>query len=177
MIVSTGAAVPVLDTELLRPVGARRAGHGGGELVVVDLAVPRNVEPAVKQLPGIALFDMDDLTTHAGRALEGRRGEMAEARAIVAREIEGFRADDRARGAAPLVAALRARVEELRRAELERHRGRNRHLDAAQWEEVESVVSDVLAKLVHQPTVALKEAAGTPRGERLVEALRSLFDL
>jgi glutamyl-tRNA reductase len=76
-----------------------------------------------------------------------------------------------------VVAALRAHVEELRQAELERHRARGSQLDAAQWEAVEAVVRDVLAKLLHQPTVALKDAAGTPRGERLVEALRALFDL
>ncbi len=175
VIVSTGSAVPVLDAELLAPVGAARAGAQA--LVVVDLAVPRNVEPTVKGLTGVALFDIDDLNRHAERALEERRGEMAEARAIVAREIERFRADDRARGAAPLVAALRARVDGLRQAELERARARNRRLDDTQWDEVEAVVRDVLAKLVHQPTVVLKEAAGTPRGERLVEALRTLFDL
>jgi glutamyl-tRNA reductase len=175
VIVSTGAAVAVLDTELLRPIGESRPEEA--PLVVVDLGVPRNVEPAVRQLPGVALFDMDDLTAHAERALEGRRAELAQARAIVAREIERFREDDRARGAAPVVAALRARVDEVRQAELARHRTRNRELDAAQWDEVEAVVRDVLAKLVHQPTAALKEAAGTPRGERLVEALRTLFDL
>jgi glutamyl-tRNA reductase len=174
VIVSTGAAVPVLEAQLLRPIGAERPDR---PLVVVDLGVPRNVEPSVRGAPGIALFDMDDLTAHAERALEGRRAELARARAVVAREIERFREDDRARGAAPVVAALRAKVEELRRTELERHRGRNRGLDEAQWDEVDAVVRDVLAKLMHQPTVALKDAVGTPRGERLVEALRTLFDL
>lgn len=177
VLVSTAAESAVLDAELLGPVGAARAAGGRPDVVVVDLAVPRNVEPSVRGMEGIALFDMDDLTAHAERALEGRRGELDVARAIVAREVERYRADERARGAAPVVAALRARVEELRRAELARHRARRGDLDAAQWDEVESVVRDVLAKVVHQPTVALKEAAGTPRGERLVEALRALFDL
>jgi glutamyl-tRNA reductase len=175
VIVSTGAALPVLDAELLRPVAEAR--RDSEPLLVADLGVPRNVEPAVRHLPGVSLFDMDDLTAYAERALEGRRGEVLQASAIVAREIERFREDDRARGAAPVVAALRAHVEELRQAELERHRARGSQLDAAQWEAVEAVVRDVLAKLLHQPTVALKDAAGTPRGERLVEALRALFDL
>jgi glutamyl-tRNA reductase len=177
VLVSTGANTAVLDSDLLVPIGAARAEGERAELVVVDLAVPRNVEPSVKGRAGIALFDMDDLTAHAGRALDERRGELAAARAIVAQEVERYRADERARGAAPVVAALRARVEELRQAELSRHRARRADLDDAQWDEVEAVVRDVLAKLVHQPTVALKEAAGTPRGERLVEALRALFDL
>ncbi len=177
VLVSTGADTVVVDRDLLAPIGASRAEEGRPPVVVVDLAVPRNVEPSVKGLAGIALFDMDDLTAHAGRALEERRGELSAARAIVAREVERYRADERARGAAPVVAALRARVDELRRAELSRRRARRGDLDSAQWDEVEAVVRDVLAKLLHQPTVALKEAAGTPRGERLVEALRALFDL
>jgi glutamyl-tRNA reductase len=91
--------------------------------------------------------------------------------------VERYRADERARGAAPIVSALRNRVAELSATELDRHRNRLAALDESQWDEVVSVVTDIVAKVLHQPTVALKEAAGTPRGERLVEALRSLFDL
>ncbi|MGD0378629.1 MAG: glutamyl-tRNA reductase [Acidimicrobiales bacterium] len=175
---STGAALPVLDAELLGPAsGARPAMAGGAPLVIVDLGVPRNVDPAVGGIPGIDLLDMDDLTEHAERAMAGRRSELAAAQEIVFHEVERYRAEERARGAAPIVSALRARVEELRRAELDRHRNRLAELDEQQWNEVDSVVRDVLAKLLHHPTVAVKEAAGTPRGERLVEALRTLFDL
>jgi glutamyl-tRNA reductase len=177
VLVSTGSSLPVLDTELLGPHGRRRVVDGRAELVVVDLSVPRNVEPAVRELAGIALFDMDDLCAEAERSMEGRRGELASARSIVTHELERYRADDRARGAAPVVAALRSRLDDLRRSELDRHRRRLAELDEHQWAEVEAVVTDVLAKLMHRPTVTLKEAAGTPRGERLVEALRALFDL
>jgi glutamyl-tRNA reductase len=175
---STGAALPVLDAELLGPAsGARSSQAGGAPLVIVDLGVPRNVDPAVGGISGIDLLDMDDLTEHAERAMAGRRSELAAAQEIVFHEVERYRAEERARGAAPVVSALRARVEELRRVELERHRNRLAELDEQQWNEVDSVVRDVLAKLLHHPTVAVKEAAGTPRGERLVEALRTLFDL
>jgi len=160
------------------PAGAARvATPGRPPLVVVDLGVPRNVVPGVRALPGVELLDMDDLTEHAERAMAGRRGELTAARAIVQQEVDRYRADERARGAAPVVSALRGRVEELRLAELERHRARLAELDDAQWQEVGAVVRDVLAKLLHHPTVAVKDAAGTPRGERLVEALRTLFDL
>ncbi len=178
VFVSTGASLPVLDAELLAPaLGARPATTGRAPLVVVDLGVPRNVDPAVAGISGIDLLDMDDLTGHAERAMEGRRAELSAAQEIVTQEVERYRAEERARGAAPVVSALRARVEELRRSELERHRSRLSELDEREWREVDSVVHDVLAKLLHHPTVAVKEAAGTPRGERLVEALRTLFDL
>ena len=178
VFVSTGAALPVLDPGLLGAAsGVRAATAGQAPLVVIDLGVPRNVDPAVADVSGIDLLDMDDLTEHAERALAGRRAELSAAQEIVRQEVERYRAEERARGAAPVVSSLRARVEELRRSELERHRGRLGELDERQWREVDSVVRDVLAKLLHHPTVAVKEAAGTPRGERLVEALRTLFDL
>ena len=178
VLVSTGAALPVLDAEVLGPAGAARAASpSGAPLVVVDLGVPRNVDPAVGGVAGIELLDMDDLSEHAERARAGRRAELAGAQAIVRQEVERYRAQERARGAAPIVSSLRSRLEELRLTELERHRGRVADLDDDQWGEVGSVVRDVLAKFLHTPTVALKEAAGTPRGERLVEALRTLFDL
>ena len=177
VLASTGAALPVLDAELLGPAAWARAGQEGRELVVVDLGVPRNVAADVRALPGVALFDMEDLRAHAERALEERRGEVADALHIVEEEVERYRVEGRARGAAPVVSALRAKVDELSQAELERHRSRLASLDDAQRAEVDAVVRDVLAKLLHQPTVVLKDTAGTPRGERLVEALRALFDL
>ncbi|HUY21371.1 MAG TPA: glutamyl-tRNA reductase [Acidimicrobiales bacterium] len=178
VLVSTGAALPVLGPDVLAPAcEARAATPGRSPLVVVDLSVPRNVDPAVREVPGVELLDMDDLTEHAERALAGRRAELSGAREIVRQEVERYRAEERARGAAPVVSALRGRMEELRLAELERHRGRLADLDDRQWQEVGAVVRDVLAKLLHNPTVAVKDAAGTPRGERLVEALRTLFDL
>ena len=187
VLLSTGSSLPVLDVEKMTSVAAARADAAGadaagadamrGPLVVVDVSVPRNVDPAVAFIAGIELLDMDDLSELAERALDGRRGEVAGATAIVQQEVERYRADERARGAAPIVSALRDRVGQLSRSELERHRNRLAQLDEGQWNEVESVVNDIVAKVLHQPTVALKEAAGTPRGERLVEALRSLFDL
>jgi glutamyl-tRNA reductase len=177
VLVSTGAALPVLDAGMLGPAVELRFARGAAPLIVVDLGVPRNVDPAVGRLSGIELLDMDDLTEHAEAAMAGRRAELSDAREIVAQEVERFRAGERARGAAPIVSALRNRVDAVRRAELERHRTRLSELDETQWRQIESVVRDVIAKLLHHPTVTLKEAAGTPRGERLVEALRTLFDL
>jgi glutamyl-tRNA reductase len=183
VLLSTGSSLPVLDVEMIGPVvRARESAGPPGEgerppLVIVDVSVPRNVDPGVGLIEGVELLDMDDLTARAEEALDGRRAEVAGARAIVQEEVERYRADERARGAAPIVSALRNRVEEVRRSELERHRQRLAGLNEKEWNEVESVVNDVLAKVLHQPTVALREAAGTARGERLVEALRSLFDL
>ncbi len=172
---TVGTAHPIVTRDLLEAALTRRTGRP--DLVVVDLGVPRNVEPTAATLAGVALLDMDDLRAAVADALTGRQDEVAAANGIVTDEVERYRAASRARDAAPMVSALRSRVEEVRRAELDRQRTRRSDLDDAQWEQVDAVTRAMVAKLLHQPSITLKEAAGTPRGERLVESLRTLFDL
>ena len=148
-----------------------------GPLLVIDLGVPRNVDPAVAGLEGVTLLDMDTLSASVARALGDRQEESVAARDIVAAEVERFRTASRQRGAAPVIASLRARAESLRVAELERHRAQLADLTEEEWEHVDAATRAALAKMLHEPTMLLKETAGTPRGERLVEALRILFDL
>ena len=135
------------------------------------------MEPAAGALEGVELLDMEDLRAAVAGALSGRREEVTAATEIVAEEVERFRTAARARDAAPIVSAMRSRVEDARRAEIAKQRGRSSELSDEQWEQVDATTRAVVAKLLHQPTVALKAAAGTPRGERLTEALRTLFDL
>ena len=175
ILTTVGTSHPIVDrSELANAVAGRGAGD---DLVVVDLGVPRNVQPEASTLPGLVLLDMEDLRAAVAEAIGGRQDEVAAASGIVADEVERYRAASRARDAAPIVSALRSRVEDTRVTELERLRSKRSDLDEAQWEQVDAVTRSLVAKLLHQPTVTLKEAAGTPRGERLVEALRALFDL
>jgi glutamyl-tRNA reductase len=146
-------------------------------LLVVDLGMPRNVDPAVGGLAGVSLLDMDHLASAVARAVDDRRGESERAREIVAEEVARYREAVRARGAAPVISALRTRLEEVRTAELERRRAKFGELSEDDWEQIDAVTRAVLAKLLHEPTVLLKATAGSPRGERLVETLRLLFDL
>lgn len=163
---------PIIDgDELEGPAGRTRP------LLAVDLGVPRNVARDAVGRPGVTVFDMDDLRSSVAQAMDERRSELDAARAIVSDEVFRYRAASRARGAAPVVAALRSRLEARRVAELDRHRAQLADLPPEQWAQVDAVTRAVLAKLLHEPTVLLKETAGTPRGERLVEALRILFDL
>ena len=172
---SVGTSHPIVERAHLELAAAARTGRG--DLVVVDLGVPRNVEPAAAAVDGVVLLDMEDLRAAVAEAIGGRQDEVAAASGIVTDEVERYRAASRARAAAPRVSALRSRVEDARVAELDRLRAKRSDLDEQQWEQVDAVTRALVAKLLHQPTVTLKEAAGTPRGERLVEALRALFDL
>jgi glutamyl-tRNA reductase len=148
-----------------------------GPMLVIDLGVPRNVDPAVGELRAVTLLDMDTLSASVAAALGDRQDESRAALAIVSEEVERYRTASRQRGAAPVIAALRARLESLREAELERHRAQLADLTEAEWEQVDVATRAAMAKLLHEPTMLLKETAGSPRGERLVEALRILFDL
>jgi glutamyl-tRNA reductase len=160
-------------TDLAPVVDAR----GGRPLLIVDVAMPRDIDPAVAELPGVELLDLDDVRAFVEAGLAERRREVSKVRAIIDEERERFIDSTTAREVAPTIGALRARVESLRVSELERQRGRLAGLDPKQREAVEAVTRSVLAKLLHDPTVRLKDAAGTPKGERLSDALRDLFDL
>ncbi len=148
-----------------------------GPLLVIDLGVPRNVDPAVASQAGVTLLDMDRLSASVARALGDREKESVAARGIIADEVERYRTASRQRGAAPIISSLRARLESLRVAELERRRAQLADLSEEEWDHVDAATKAALSKMLHEPTVLLKETAGTPRGERLVEALRILFDL
>lgn len=174
LLSSTAAESIVLTADDFEHVMARRNGR---RLLVVDVAVPRDIDAGVSRIPGVTLFDLDDIRAFAAVGAAGRRAEVMAVESIVAEEVERYLEESTARTAAPLVAALWQRAEELRQAELERHRGRIDALDDKGRTVVDSITKGLVAKLLHEPSVQLKDAAGTPRAERLSDSLRDLFDL
>jgi glutamyl-tRNA reductase len=176
VLTSTASGEVVLGAELIEATAGRRHPTRG-PLVVVDAAVPRDVDPAAAGIDGIELLDVEDVRQYAKEQMAGREGEIPAVRSILTEELERYRTTSAGRLAAPVVSALRQRAEELRLSELERYRPRLEALDPAERDLVETVTRRVVAKLLHSPSVRVKEAAGSPRGERLAEALRALFDL
>jgi glutamyl-tRNA reductase len=174
LLTSTGSTATLVDAGELAPVMEARPER---PLLIVDVAVPRDIDPGVGQLPGVTLLDMDDLRVFAEQGLAGRRNEIARVNQIIDAEFERYAASSMAREVAPLVVLLRDAAETVRANELERFRSRLDGLDERQRDAVEAVTRGIVQKLLHEPTVRLKEAAGSPRGERLAEALRALFDL
>jgi glutamyl-tRNA reductase len=144
-------------------------------LLVVDIAVPRNVDAAVAALPGVTLLDL--LRDWAAKGIEQRNHEAEHVRRIVGDEVERFGVETTARQAAPLVSMLHERAESIRTAELERFAAKLSTLEPAQRATVEALTRGIVAKLLHQPSVRLKDDAGTPQGERNAAAVRDLFDL
>jgi glutamyl-tRNA reductase len=146
-------------------------------LLVVDIALPRDVESSVAGIDGVTLRDLDHLKEWAARGLSARTAEVGQVRMIIEEEVERFVLDSAQRQAAPLVAQLREVIEETRVAELARFSGRLSQMGDEEREVIETITRSIVAKLLHNPSVRLREAAGTPQGERLSAAVRDLFNL
>ena len=158
-------------------VGHIIAGRGGRPLCILDLAVPRDVDPAVAQLENVFLYDVDDLQTVAAQATARRRDEVPAAERIVEEEADHFWAWYGGLGVVPAIKEFRTRMDALRAAELERAMRQLGHLSAEDRARVEQFSQALLSKFLHQPTVALKAAAEEGRGYGLLEALRRLFGM
>jgi glutamyl-tRNA reductase len=174
VISCTGATGFVITTEMLAEVVAARV-PAGRPLALLDLAMPRDVEPAAASLPGVSLTDLDTIGGAAGEA--GSDVDVAGVRGIVAEELAARASAVRAASVTPTVVALRAKAALVVDAELTRLRGRMSDLDDHALGEIGQTVRRVVDKLLHAPTVRVKELAGGPGGDDYAAALRVLFDL
>lgn len=173
VVCTTGAAMPVLDVELVREAVARRTA--AGPLVLLDLAMPRNVDAACGELPGVTVLDIADVREEAHRTVTGE--VVAAAERIVDEEAARFLAWTLAVKVEPTIRSLRQRAEDVRVGELERLGGKLGTLDERQREAVEALTRGIINTLLHDPTVRLKELADAGGAEHHAHALRELFDL
>ncbi len=173
VLACTGAGQAVITAATL----ARAREAVISPLLIVDVALPRDVEPASAHLDGVTLRDLGDLNDWASRGVELRAGEAAKVRDIVGQEVERFIVDSVARQAAPLISQLREVAERARQEELNRYAHRLEDFTPDQQALVDSMTRGIIAKLLHSPSIQLKDAAGTPQGDRLSAAVRELFGL
>ena len=159
VIVSTGAPDYVLTKELIGH--AMKARHRRS-LCLIDLAVPRNVDPACAHLGDVFAYDVDDMEKVVRANHEARRGEAIRAEAIVEAEVRAFAKEREARAALPVLASLRRRAEEIARAEAERTLAQvGAKLDDKGRRSVEAMAQAIVNKLLHGPTAKLKQAASS----------------
>jgi len=171
VVSATSASGHVLSQETVAHALRVRKGR---PLLLVDLAVPRDLDPAINGLEGCFLYDVDDLRAVVEETLSGRRGEAASAERLVAEEAGRFRDWHASLDVVPTIASLRALAEEIRDSELARAGGR---LSERERRHVESVTSQILAKLLHLPTIRMKEAAAAADGVVYADVVRHLFGL
>ena len=171
VVASTSSSEPIL---LKADVAATLRSRKGRPLLLVDLAVPRALDPTINELESCFLYDVDALEAVVAETITGRRSEAARAEQLVASEGERFRRWQASLDVVPTIASLRALVEEIRDSELERAGSK---LSENERKHVESVTSQIVAKLLHLPTIRMKEAAAAADGVVYADVVRHLFGL
>ena len=175
-IVIAGTTAPgfVIDAGT---VAAAMAGRRGRPLFLIDIAVPRDVDPEVRGLDNVFLFDIDDLESVVASNRREREGEIRRVEAIVDEELGGFLQWLNSLGSGDVIRALRQHSSELRSTELQRWAARLGHLSEEDRALVERILRDYTNKLLHQPLVQIRELSAGPDGHLHLETVRRLFDL
>ncbi len=178
LVASTAAVAPTVTAAVVASATARRRSAGApAPLVVLDLGVPRDVDPGVRSLSGVVLADLDGLRAVLETEDAGQRDEIERVRALIAAETDTFMSWQREAWLGPTIRALRARAEELRRRELDRVASRLSGLDERERAAVEAVTRGLVNKLLHEPVVRGKALAAGPDGDLYARMLRELYAL
>ncbi len=173
LLTATSSESVVLEHADIASVMEEREGR---PLLIVDTALPRDVDPAAGSIEGVTLLDLMAIREFVEKGLESRRREIDAVEEIVSEELNRYLAGSVARQVAPVVTALRRRTEQLRADEMSKLTAKVLFSDE-QRDAVETMTRQLMAKLMHEPTVRLKENAATVKGQRMADALRTLFDL
>jgi glutamyl-tRNA reductase len=174
LLVATGAPHALVSVERVTQALAARPDR---PLLVIDIAVPRNVDPAVARLPGVRLFDIDDLQATVEEHLAERRREVPRVEAILAKEVQSFMTWYRSLDVVPTLAELRERLDHIRQAELDRALRRLGPVGERERHVIELLSERIVNQILHAPTVRLKQNAANGNGGAYSQALRELFAL
>ena len=174
VVSSTGSPHQIVGPDELALVAEERDGR---PLLLIDIAVPRDIDPSVRDLPGITLYDMDDLQREVARNLSVREAEATRARVVIDQEAERFERWRAGLDVVPTIAALRERGEEVVRRALAENERRWESLSPADRRRLELVARSIVGRLLHEPTLRLKQAADSDGSYVYVQAMRELFGL
>jgi glutamyl-tRNA reductase len=174
VISGTGAPGIVIRAE---DIQAASVGRRGRPLFLIDIAVPRDIDPEAAKLSGVFLYNLDDLKSVAEANLRERQKEAAAAEALVEREVNEFLEWRRSLEVVPVLVELRRRADEIRRAEVEKARKRLGPMTPEQEEALEAMTSAIVNKLLHAPTVHLKEIASNGHASEHMGLIRKLLGL
>lgn len=175
VISCTGSTGLVLTEEAIARALEQRPDAAGTRLALLDLAMPRDIDAAVHRMERVRLVDIESLAEAEGDA--PMAADVEAARGIVSEEVAAFGAAQRAATITPTVVALRTMAADIVASEMARLDGRLQELDDRQRAEITQTVRRVVDKLIHAPTVRVKQLAGEPGGAGYADALRTLFDL
>lgn len=172
VITSTSSPTPVLSDKMMRGVSKARRGR---PLFLIDIAVPRDVDPRVGELESVFLYDVDDLQKVACENLSQRKAAASHAEQIVEEEVLAFRAWRGTQHLKPTIVAMRKQVADAVQAELARTLPRLPELTPKQQKSLDKMADSIVKRVLHQPLMALKDAAEDPDGAELIAAAQTLF--
>lgn len=175
IVISSTAATHYVVTK--QDVAAARRGRKGNPLFLIDIAVPRDIDPDVNELDDVFLYDIDDLSGVVESNLEDRMREARRAEEVIAEEMVAFERWIESMEVVPTVAAIRAKAEQVRFAELEKALKRLGGLSEKELKTVDALTTSIVNKMLHGPTARLKMVAGEKDGYTYVEAARFLYGL
>ena len=174
VICATGAPYYVILTDDIQAAIRQRRNR---PMFLIDISVPRNIDPAGKDVDNAFVFDIDDLKTHVGQNQEERRKEADKAEDLVKDEVDVMLSWIRGLEATPTIVALRQRAEEIKRAEVSKVLSRLEHISSKDQDAIEGLASAIVNKLLHGSLVTLKSEAQSKNGFAFIEAARRFFDL
>jgi glutamyl-tRNA reductase len=174
VITSTSSPRYVITRELMQGVVKARRHR---PLFLIDIAVPRDVDPRVENMDNVFLFDIDDLEQVANQNIAARKREAEQAERIVEEEVSAFEEWQRSLDLTPTLVALRQRVTAVLRAEIDRTLPRLKSLSDAEKKSLDAMCDAMVNKLLHRPLTELKKSRGEPDGAQLLESVTRLFDL
>ncbi len=172
VIASSGAPHYILHKDEMRHVLSARRNR---PMFLIDIAVPRNIDPAVNELEFVFLYDIDDLQKVVDANRRGREQEAADAERIISEEVERTVERLRVRDAAPLIVGIQKQLEAVRAAEVERLRGKLGDLSPQQEEAIEALTRGIVNKIAHAPIAELRRAAANSSGSNAIDVIRRIF--
>ena len=174
VLVSTGAAHYLVSEDDVQHSVKQRMNR---PMFLIDISVPRNIDPAVRHVDNAFLFDIDDLKMRVEQNRGARLNEAEKAERMVVDEVGVVRQWLQSLEVTPTIVALRARIDEIKRTEIDKTLGRLANLSAAERELVEAMASSIVNKLIHNTMVTLKAEVNSSEGAAFVEAARRFFGL
>jgi glutamyl-tRNA reductase len=171
---STGAGEHLLTRGQVEQIIRRRKNR---PMFLIDIAVPRNIDPAVNEIDNAYLYDIDDLQSVIAANLKERRKAAEKAEGIIDQEVERFQRWLAGLEVAPTIAGLRHRLEDIRRGEMEKTLAQLKHLGPKEQEAINSLTAAIVKKILHQPITVLKKSRNDMSGEQYLDTVRKLFNL
>jgi glutamyl-tRNA reductase len=174
LITSTSAPHTLIHRGMIEQI---MHGRSDRPMVIIDIAVPRDVSPQVGEIENVSLFDIDGLNQGVAKSIQTREGAVPKVERIIDQEYQIFKEYYASLKVVPVIVGMRQQADDIRRNELEKTLRKLDRLDPQDQEQIVALTHSIVQKILHEPTIRLREEANGPNGEKYAGAVRALFGL